>query len=61
MFEWLYTLLMCLSVWLISFIGNYAIKESSVLMNPPSEPNERDNHVTPTPKGGGLPLMLGIV
>lgn len=60
MVEWFYTLILCISALLFSLFGTLAARDLARYLMPPREPNERDNHAIPTPKGGGVAVMIAL-
>ncbi len=53
--------ILCLSAVALSWIGTLAMRECAGILTPPREPNERDNHAQPTPKGGGIAVMIAVM
>jgi UDP-N-acetylmuramyl pentapeptide phosphotransferase/UDP-N-acetylglucosamine-1-phosphate transferase len=58
MMTWVYTIILCISALLFASVGTWGMRTMLRAMVAPRDPNDRDNHASPTPKGGGVALML---
>lgn len=57
---WAYALIIAFSAWLLSFAGTYGMRELMKNVASLRIPNERDNHSMPTPRGGGVAIMVAV-
>ena len=53
--------LLALSVWLLSFSATWLVLRLLTKQQVMDIPNERSNHKRPTPRGGGVAVLLAIV
>ncbi len=60
MFLWTYIAILCFSAWLFSITGTWLVRLLMRSFVIPRDPNARDNHHGPVPKGGGLAIMIGV-
>jgi UDP-N-acetylmuramyl pentapeptide phosphotransferase/UDP-N-acetylglucosamine-1-phosphate transferase len=60
MMVWFYTGILCFSALLFALVGTWGIRTALNMSGAARDPNGRDNHSVPTPKGGGLALMLSV-
>jgi UDP-N-acetylmuramyl pentapeptide phosphotransferase/UDP-N-acetylglucosamine-1-phosphate transferase len=56
-----YIIIICFSTLLFSAVGTLCIRQLAVMLEAGRTPNDRDNHNRPTPKGGGLAVMIAII
>lgn len=56
-----YIIIICLSTLFFSGIGTLSIRQFARMFEAGRTPNARDNHTIPTPKGGGLAVMIAII
>jgi UDP-N-acetylmuramyl pentapeptide phosphotransferase/UDP-N-acetylglucosamine-1-phosphate transferase len=57
----LYTALLCLSASFFAWMGTWTVRTLLRATVGGRDPNARDNHTTPTPKGGGLAMMIAMI
>ncbi len=57
----LYSITLVASAFLFSWIGSHLVRYALVSAELLDEPNERSNHEIPTPRGGGIAVMISII
>jgi UDP-N-acetylmuramyl pentapeptide phosphotransferase/UDP-N-acetylglucosamine-1-phosphate transferase len=58
---WVYTIVLMISAFLLSATCTWGMRELMKTMLPARQPNDRDNHQQPTPRGGGVAVMVSII
>lgn len=61
MIFWVYTIVLVISSFVLAAICTWGMRELMKAMLPARTPNERDNHKEPTPRGGGVAVMVAII
>ncbi len=61
MIFWVYTVVLVISAFVLSAICTWGMRELMKTLLPARSPNERDNHKMPTPRGGGVAVMIAII
>lgn len=61
MLIYLYLLSIALSVFIFSFLGCHIVRQILELTQTLDMPNERSNHQTPVPRGGGIAVIFAII
>lgn len=61
MFFWLYTIILTFSAFLCAWAGCHAARYVLHSMKVVDTPNERSNHSLPTPRGGGIAVMVAVL
>ena len=56
-----YMIIICATAALLSFVGTYSLRHLSETFGKSRQPNERDNHNKPIPKGAGIAVMISAI
>jgi UDP-N-acetylmuramyl pentapeptide phosphotransferase/UDP-N-acetylglucosamine-1-phosphate transferase len=56
-----YMIIICASAAFLSFVGTYSLRHLSGMFGTLRQPNARDNHKKPVPKGAGIAVMISAI